>query len=97
VHVRVSFFFVLLVRSFSVQAERSRLRLRRRLAAAHASRLARLYASGCYTDMMLLLPCLHRCVCPACADVLMMAGPLQQRRCPKCRAVVERAVRVFED
>jgi hypothetical protein len=45
-------------------------------------------------DMLLLLPCAHRCVCEACANML-LAAP--QPRCPKCRKDVARASRVFED
>ena len=45
-------------------------------------------------DLLLLLPCAHRCVCAACAAALLGgAAP----RCPKCREPVSRASRVFED
>jgi hypothetical protein len=45
-------------------------------------------------DLLLLWPCAHRCVCEACANML-LATP--QPRCPKCREDVSRASRVFED
>jgi hypothetical protein len=45
-------------------------------------------------DLLLLLPCAHRCVCEACASMLLSAP---QPRCPKCREDVARASRVFED
>ena len=47
-------------------------------------------------DLLLLLPCAHRCVCQACACVLLAETP-DKRRCPKCREHMERASRVFED
>jgi hypothetical protein len=48
-------------------------------------------------DLLLLMPCAHRCVCQACADALMAILPPAPRRCPKCREPVWRASRVFED
>jgi hypothetical protein len=44
-------------------------------------------------DLLLLLPCAHRCVCAACAAALLA----EARPCPKCREPVARASRVFED
>jgi hypothetical protein len=45
------------------------------------------------SELLALLPCMHRCVCQACADALLAAA----RPCPKCREPVWRASRVFED
>jgi hypothetical protein len=45
------------------------------------------------SEMHALLPCMHRCVCAACADMLLA----EARPCPKCRESVARAARVFED
>ena len=47
-------------------------------------------------DLLLLIPCAHRCVCQACADALLAAAP-ERRRCPKCRGLITLALRVFED
>jgi hypothetical protein len=47
-------------------------------------------------DMWLVSPCGHRCVCEACGEAL-MAMPRSSRKCPKCRAGVERVMRVFEE
>ncbi len=44
-------------------------------------------------ELLLLLPCAHRCVCAGCADALLAAA----RPCPKCREPIARAIRVFED
>ena len=38
-----------------------------------------------------LMPCLHMCLCEACAETI-MAG---KRECPMCRKVTERVMRVF--
>jgi hypothetical protein len=48
-------------------------------------------------ELFILLPCLHRCVCARCADVLLKERLRCYRLCPKCRAPVERAGRVYED
>jgi hypothetical protein len=48
-------------------------------------------------DLLLLLPCGHRCVCPACADALLSAPPPAPRRCPKCRKDATGSLRVYED
>lgn len=47
-------------------------------------------------DLHLLFPCGHRCVCEACAATVMAADPAA-RRCPKCRAAVVGAARVYEE
>jgi len=47
-------------------------------------------------DLHLLFPCGHRCVCEACAAAVMAADPAM-RRCPKCRAAVVGAARVYEE
>ena len=47
-------------------------------------------------DLHLLFPCSHRCVCEACAAAVMAADPAA-RRCPKCRAAVVGAARVYEE
>jgi hypothetical protein len=44
-------------------------------------------------DLLLLLPCAHRCVCAGCAAMLLA----QARPCPKCREPLARATRVYED
>jgi hypothetical protein len=44
-------------------------------------------------DLLVLLPCMHRCVCADCAAALLADA----RPCPKCRERVERAARVYED
>jgi hypothetical protein len=47
-------------------------------------------------DLLLLMPCAHRCVCEACAEALVAADP-ERRRCPKSRKSVSGASRVFDD
>jgi hypothetical protein len=47
-------------------------------------------------DLHLLFPCGHRCVCEACAAAV-MAAEAAARRCPKCRAAVMGAARVYEE
>ena len=44
-------------------------------------------------DMHVLMPCMHRCVCAGCSAALMGTT----RKCPKCRADVTLASRVFDD
>lgn len=48
------------------------------------------------SDLLLLLPCAHRCVCAPCADMLALRPP-PDRRCPKCRNPFTGVTRVFED
>ena len=47
-------------------------------------------------DLLLLMPCAHRCVCQTCADTLLAAPPIG-RRCPKCRVGIRHASRVYDD
>jgi hypothetical protein len=54
------------------------------------------FADVAVADLLQLLPCCHRCVCEACAGRIVDAPP-PARTCPKCRAHVERAARVYED
>jgi hypothetical protein len=43
--------------------------------------------------LMALYPCGHRCCCAECADKLLR----QARPCPKCRAPLQGAMRVYDD
>ncbi len=47
-------------------------------------------------ELWLILPCAHRCVCKACA-ALLLSWPVPARKCPKCRKPVASTLRVFED
>jgi hypothetical protein len=47
-------------------------------------------------NLLALLPCMHRCVCAGCSELL-LAEPPHARKCPKCRGHVTRAARVYED
>jgi hypothetical protein len=55
------------------------------------------FADVAVADLLALLPCMHRCVCGACAGRIVDAPCADARTCPKCRVHVERASRVFED
>jgi hypothetical protein len=46
-------------------------------------------------DMLLLVPCGHRCACGACAAAL-LARPLARRMCPICSTAVSGMMRVFD-
>jgi hypothetical protein len=48
-------------------------------------------------DMLALMPCLHRCVCEACAAALLATEPPSERLCPKCRKPATGAARVFDN
>jgi hypothetical protein len=47
------------------------------------------------TELRLLLPCGHRCLCEQCAGVL-MAKPAATRKCPLCDEAVTGVMRVFD-
>jgi hypothetical protein len=47
-------------------------------------------------DLLIIMPCAHRCVCEACAARVMLR-PAASRLCPKCREPVVGASRVFDD
>jgi hypothetical protein len=46
-------------------------------------------------DLLLLLPCAHRCLCAGCAAHL-LETPAGSRHCPKCRAPVSGTSRVYD-
>jgi hypothetical protein len=48
-------------------------------------------------ELLLLMPCAHRCICADCADALMATPPPAPRLCPKCRKHVIGASTVFDD
>ena len=48
-------------------------------------------------ELLLLMPCGHRCVCQACADALLALPPPALRLCPKCRKAVIGAVHVYDE
>jgi hypothetical protein len=48
------------------------------------------------SDLLLMMPCGHSCVCAPCADMLAQRPP-PDRRCPKCRNPFTGVTHVFED
>lgn len=65
--------------------------------AAHVASMRHSECCVCLTDVPLpqllaLVRCGHRCVCTSCVDTV-----LASRKCPKCRALVEHALVVYED
>ena len=68
-------------------------------AAAHAVRMRECCVcldDVAASDLLMMMPCGHRCVCAPCADMLTQRPPADQR-CPKCRYPFTGVTRVFED